>query len=82
MNTPCVGCKYSAPSFNPDTHHKRCRLLDIYTSMATAMVILEGARLSNVTLNEYAIRKGWCTWPIDFDIIWVEACEFRQEKEE
>ncbi len=33
-----------------------------------------------IKLNEHGVKNGWCTWPIDFDQIWVEACLLKQEK--
>jgi hypothetical protein len=30
---------------------------------------------STVKTNEYAVKKGWCFWPLNFDQIWIESCD-------
>ena len=29
----------------------------------------------NVKLNPHGVRNGWCSWPINFDPIWVDECD-------
>ena len=35
-----------------------------------------------VKLNEHGVVNGWCTWPINFDQIWVDDCKYYNDKDE
>lgn len=28
----------------------------------------------HLSAHDYGISKGWCSWPIDFDPIWLREC--------
>ena len=30
--------------------------------------------------NPHGVDSGWCTWPLNFDPIWVNKCTFMEEK--
>lgn len=36
----------------------------------------EGVKVThpNPMLSVHGIANGWCTWPLDFDPIWVDSC--------
>ena len=27
-----------------------------------------------ISMNEHGVRNGWCTYPINFDPIWIDNC--------
>jgi hypothetical protein len=29
----------------------------------------------SITVNSHGVRNGWCSWPFNFDPIWVESCD-------
>lgn len=33
-----------------------------------------------VELDETGIKNGWCTYPLDFDPIWVTSCKLYKSK--
>ena len=35
---------------------------------------------SAVKLNPHGVKNGWAAWPLDYDPIWVESCEFESAK--
>lgn len=30
--------------------------------------------------NPHGVRNGWCFWPLNFDPIWIEACNSFEAK--
>lgn len=28
-----------------------------------------------IKVNDHGFKSGWCTWPIDFDRIWIDRCD-------
>lgn len=30
--------------------------------------------------NPHGVRNGWCLWPIEFDPLWIDACNGFEEK--
>lgn len=36
---------------------------------------------SKVSINAHAARRGWASWPLSFDPIWVEECTLHKPKE-
>ena len=37
---------------------------------------------ANVKGNVYGIRSGWFIWPLNFDPVWLEACDGFSDKSE
>ena len=37
---------------------------------------LNGEAIPVVQFNEHGIRKGWASWPYNFDPIWIQFCIF------
>ena len=33
------------------------------------------AKKLNITMNQHGIRNGWCSWPMNFDPIWINNCQ-------
>lgn len=61
--------------------HSTCSLLgDLMTENLTALAVGSG-NLKSIKIKEspvikfdpYGVASGWCTWPINFDPVWVEC---------
>ena len=35
----------------------------------------------SITANHHGIKKGWFTWPFNFDPVWLNNCDGYEEKE-
>lgn len=78
------------------SHHIGCSLLGEFEAKALggsifAMTGQFGVTVSKEGLpdislqvrgNHHGIRNGWCSWPLDFDTIWIEKCDFYKKTEE
>lgn len=42
------------------------------------MVIDKLIHSLKLKFDENAIKNGWCTWPINFDPVWVTNCEINE----
>lgn len=67
--------------------HSSCSLLgDMMVENLTALAVGSG-NLKSIKINDepvvkfdpYGVASGWCTWPINFDPVWVE-CKLDMEK--
>jgi hypothetical protein len=68
----CHKCKWSnQSSFDSSTHHRSCQL-----------EVKDTELLPEIRLSEHGVLKGWCSWPYDFDPIWIDKCTAFEEKEE
>ena len=92
--SPCSGCKYR--KLVPySSHHVQCTHPDIKLIMAKCFFITSSgvgfapvfshlmAHEMGLTLNKHGVNKGWCTFPEDFDEIWIEggsACKLKVDE--
>ena len=69
----------------PGSAHKSCDALKTIddTGLLDMFFIRGMVELNNkstgkpmITFDQHGIDNGWCTWPIDFDPIWIESCDF------
>jgi len=68
----CHKCKFSRQSVvSSTTHHRSCRINVEDTKV-----------LPEITLIKHGVMQGWCSWPYDFDPVWVDRCTAFEEKTE
>lgn len=53
--------------------HRRTIPGDAHSSCATKTAL--------VMTNPHGVKNGWCYFPLNFDPIWIEACDSHQMKE-
>lgn len=84
----CYNCKFRGNL--PGSAHSRCNVISSSgddKSDTLEMLIVSGLySITNkntgepiVKLNNYGVKNGWADWPINFDPVWVESCEFFNE---
>ena len=89
----CYECKYRGTVAG--SAHSRCNVLkDNCTDEGQVLSLEMGLavgkfQLTNketgeplVNIDEYGVRSGWASWPIDFDPVWVKSCSFETPKEQ
>jgi hypothetical protein len=56
--------------------------LQIIAMNSTTPIVatIDGKEYPMIELNRRAMQEGWCTFPLDFDQIWV-YCKLHTEKE-
>jgi len=85
----CYNCKFRSDALG--SAHSKCNIISCSNnegSDALEYLIASGKyQLINgetkeplVKLNEHGVKNGWALWPINFDPIWVESCNFYTEK--
>lgn len=51
-------------------------LMAIFASVGrVAPVMGEGAKGLDVKFNDWGVQQGWCTFPYNFDPVWLENCD-------
>ena len=78
INTPkCYNCKYRgevAGSCHSSCHHPK--LGGAAGEMIATLVFANAQQsLLGIKGNRHGINSGWFMWPINFDPVWLEACE-------
>lgn len=71
----------------PGTHHIACAhpVARVAPLQAFGLLVLSGRVEAKpvepglpdgfrLVANEHGISEGWCTWPLDFDPIWIREC--------
>lgn len=81
MTHNCYTCNFRKDV--PGSCHSRCTAtgkpnLDFLLSLQ----VVSGVQFAGVKFNPHGVNSGWCTWPIDFDPVWVEQCGLYKKKEE
>ena len=66
----CDGCLYKGPVVPYSSHHISC---DKFNFIDIMMRDIDPPKV-----NMYAFRKGWATWPVNFDPIWIEECQYKK----
>ena len=81
----CKDCKFKGPIAFGSGHHRTCVAL---TDDLTGQLLLTQASIKDKTTGEdavvqnpHGVKNGWCTWPINFDPIWIESCIFFTERD-
>lgn len=87
----CYECQHQ--DSNPGTAHIRCRHPkikefsdDIILGLANAVsgsfgAFKEAVQELGITADGHGIRKGWFTWPWDFDPVWLRSCNGYEARE-
>lgn len=70
----CYTCKYRRDI--PGDAHSSCAKFDV----AEAYYVLRN-RLSP-QFAEHGINNGWAFWPMNFDPVWLEKCNFYEKTED
>lgn len=92
MRNACLTCQHRGTV--PNSRHSSCkhpRVEDIMSSGEDLLRVMDGlvnhSRVPylydnlKVLVNEAAIGEGWCTWPFNFDPIWIIDCTGFEEAE-
>lgn len=78
MTHNCYTCKYRREV--PGSAHSSCNPLHPTSELYLAWYIQEcNGYTENLKLNSHGMRNGWAFWPINFDPVWVEHCNFYEE---
>lgn len=72
-NPPCYSCRYQHAI--PGDSHVGCALKG--TPFNTYIEARMG-RLEPPQRDPHGIAGGWCLWPINFDPIWIDHCNYQQ----
>lgn len=89
----CYNCKFRGTV--PGSAHSSCKIARVILGDAPEakvvelemLLLLGKAKISEgdedaVKLNPHGVKKGWASWPLDFDPVWVEECKLFINKEE
>lgn len=77
----CSLCPHSEKVVG-SSHHIKCNAMPGLTGIVATISVISGEaqpitdkETGEVTLkfNQHGVKNGWCTWPINFDPIWVEC---------
>lgn len=78
--SPCTNCKYKTYGMS-GSHHIGCNKIEgEKNKFIAAGLLLQGYRFTKINISEHGIKNGWATWPLDFDSIWIDNCELREEE--
>ena len=87
MNKPkCYKCEYRGDI--PGDAHSCCEHPKIKEDPTATffgiMGIGGGSRWAaddlNIRANPHGVKKGWFSWPVNFDPVWLENCDGFKEK--
>lgn len=73
----CYTCKHRRNV--PGSAHSSCQIEDLDERILTILAIevaRAGGNFKNIKLNGHGMLNGWAFWPLDFDPVWVEHCNF------
>lgn len=74
----CQACRHRRSL--PYSHHSSCEALPLpaaIKAMALAMHADQTVyRAIGVTISAHGFKHGWACWPVDFDPIWIEDCQY------
>jgi len=96
MSKPnCYECQHIGDGF-PGNAHPSCvhpevkscgdsasnNLMALFASVGRGLpcIDLEGAEKLGINANPHGIRNGWFNWPLDFDPVWLLACDGFEER--
>jgi len=81
----CYDCKYCGEI--PGSAHKKClyALRDQDNPIINLLSLFGGLRMDiprmTVVLIDTGVRRGWCSFPFNFDPIWIYDCDKFTPKE-
>jgi hypothetical protein len=64
------------------SHHIKCNAMSGTAGLLASVSVISGKAKSitdketgevALKFNQHGVENGWCTWPINFDPIWVEC---------
>lgn len=63
--------------------HSACAALptEKHRVAAAFSVTISYAYGAKLKANRHGVQNGWFNWPFNFDPIWVEKCEYFEEKD-
>lgn len=75
---------------NTGSHHVACTIPTLanipevgFLSEVMARAHQEHISIGGViVINGHGVRNGWAMYPLNFDPIWIEQCNFYKEKEQ
>lgn len=82
----CYKCKYReglvGSAHSKCMHHDvglitedpACKIVGILASARGMSIPLPPNKL-NIKGNPHGIKKGWFNWPLNFDPVWLDACD-------
>lgn len=81
----CYACKHRRNV--PGDAHSVCGALPaelIFDAMALFLLTAGQVHAGKVvvTAHPHGVRSGWCSWPINFDPVWIDQCSLYAAKEE
>ena len=85
----CSKCKFYGPIAAGSGHHRTCTVVSEKQGL---FMVLNGGKIvatnketgeesDAVKQNPHGVKNGWCTWPVNFDPIWIDDCIFFAEPE-
>lgn len=75
MKHNCYNCKYRGEV--PGSAHSSCNVFeDKYCGDIFRFMFERNWQTDNLKMNPHGVKNGWAIWPIDFDPVWVEHCNF------
>ena len=79
MTHNCYNCKHRGEV--PGSAHSSCKAIATQNPIHIAMYIRQNeGQTENLKLNPHGMRKGWAFWPVNFDPVWVDQCNFYEAK--
>lgn len=76
----CYDCKHRR-NLAGNCHSSCSALAKEDQPFAAFSVIMTGKYLSNIQGKLHGVRSGWFNWPLDFDPVWVEKCNYFEKKD-
>lgn len=77
-----VGSAHSSCNVIKSTNNENSGLVEMLLSMGQISLTNENTKEPIIILNPHGVKNGWVNWPLDYDPIWVEKCEFFTNKNE
>ena len=79
MTHNCYTCKHRGEV--PGSAHSSCNSITTQNPIHIAMYMHQNqGQTENLKLNSHGMRKGWAFWPVNFDPVWVDQCNFYEAK--
>lgn len=67
----CYTCKFRRNV--PGSVHSSC------VKMSVVDALFSTNEDTRPKFNSHGIQRGWVSWPLNFDPVWLESCNFYQE---
>ncbi len=73
----CYSCRHVGTV--PGSAHVCCnhpKVGNSSTDPVSAIIAMFDGRADElgIKMNPHGVKCGWCSWPIEFDSIWIENC--------